>query len=299
MIIYGIIKSEKIQKKTGGLMINIGTHLSISKGFKAAANMALEMGSNTFQYFPRNPRGGAVKKLDDSDVEAFHKIVKENSFAPILCHAPYTYNFSSAKEEVRTFAREALRQDLERLELLPCNLYNFHPGSHTGLGVDKGIVHIIEILNENITDDITSTILLETMAGKGTEIGRSFEELARIIDGINHKDKIGVCMDTCHIFSAGYDIVNDLEGVLKEFDRIIGLERLKAIHLNDSLKPFGENKDRHAGIGEGLIGLDALLAFMKHPKLKNLPFYLETPYDEKGHAREIKMIKELLNEEVE
>ena len=294
MIIYGIIKSEKIQKKIGDLMINIGTHLSISKGFKVAANMALEIGGNTFQYFPRNPRGGAVKKLDDNDVKAFHEIVKENNFAPILCHAPYTYNLSSSKDEVRTFAREAFRQDLERLELLPCDLYNFHPGSHTGLGVDKGIEHIVEILNENITDDITSTVLLETMAGKGTEIGRSFEELARIIDGTKQKDQLGVCMDTCHIFSAGYDIVNDLDGVIEEFDRIIGLEKLKAIHLNDSLKPFGENKDRHAGIGEGLIGLDALLTFIKHPKLKDLPFYLETPYDEKGHAREIKMIKELL-----
>jgi deoxyribonuclease-4 len=277
-------------------MINIGAHLSISKGFKWAAQTALDIGSNTFQYFPRNPRGGAVKKLDEKDVREFIEIVENNDLVSVLCHAPYTYNLSSAKDEVREFAKNAFREDLERLEMLPCKLYNFHPGSHTGIGVDAGIEHIIDILNEIITDDISSTILLETMSGKGTEIGKTFEEIARVIDGVKQIDKIGVCLDSCHVFSAGYDIVNDLDGVLDEFDRIIGLDRLKGIHLNDSLKPFNDNKDRHVGIGEGEIGLEPLINMILHPKLKELPFYLETPYDEKGHEREIKMIKEIINE---
>ncbi len=277
-------------------MIIIGAHISIAKGFKVAAETAHEIGSNTFQYFPRNPRGGAIKDLDDEDVKIFYELVDTYQLKDILCHAPYTYNFSSAKEEVRKFAREAMREDLERLEKLPVSLYNFHPGSHTGIGVEMGTQYIIDIINEVLTDDISSTLLLETMAGKGTEIGRSFEELARIIEGINKKDAIGVCMDTCHIYSSGYDIINRLEDVLDHFDKIIGLDRLRGIHLNDSMKGFNENKDRHAGIGEGLIGLEKTLDFIDHPRLRHLPFYLETPHDEKGHEKEIALIKKKLIE---
>jgi deoxyribonuclease-4 len=277
-------------------MIIIGAHLSIAKGFAAAAKMAVEIDSNTFQYFPRNPRGGAIKALNQEDVKEFKKMVSEKKLQSILCHAPYTYNFSSNKDSVREFAKNAFREDLERLEELPVPYYNFHPGSHTGNGVDLGIAHIVSIMNQVITKDITSTILLETMSGKGSEIGKNFEELARIIDGVTQSDRIGICLDSCHVFSAGYDIVNDLDGVLDQFDKCIGLDRLKGIHLNDSMKPFNENKDRHAGIGEGEIGLNPLIEMMLHPKLKQLPFYLETPYDEKGHKEEIKMIKEILEE---
>lgn len=276
-------------------MINIGAHLSISKGFTKTAETALSIGSNTFQYFPRNPRGGSVKALDMEDVISFRDLIEKNNFAPILCHAPYTYNLCSATEDTRKFARMAFREDLERLELLPVNLYNFHPGSHVGLGVDKGIEYIVEILNDIVTEEITTFVLLETMSGKGSEIGSKFEELKRIIDGVKYSDKIGVCMDTCHVFSAGYDIVNNLDGVLDEFDKIVGLDRLKAIHLNDSMMPFGANKDRHAEIGKGEIGLDALVRFMTHPKLKHLPFFLETPLEDDGHKDEIKMIKELVD----
>ncbi|HBH12079.1 MAG: Apurinic endonuclease (APN1) [Clostridiales bacterium 38_11] len=275
-------------------MINIGAHLSISKGFTAAAKTAVAIDSNTFQYFPRNPRGGAIKKLDEEDVKGFFDTVKINNLSNILSHAPYTYNLSSNKEDVRRFARAAFREDLERLEFLPVNLYNLHPGSHTGNGIDIGIEYIVDMLNDIITDDITSTVLLETMSGKGSEIGSTFEELARIIDGVRQKDKMGVCMDSCHLFSAGYDIVNDLDGVLEEFDKVIGLDKLKGIHLNDSMKPFSENKDRHAGIGEGLIGLDPLISLITHPKLKRLPFYLETPFEVEGHKREIKLIKKII-----
>lgn len=275
-------------------MINIGAHLSITKGFASAANTALAIGGNTFQYFPRNPRGGSVKALDMNDILKFKEIIDENNFAPILCHAPYTYNLCSASEDTRSFARTALREDLERLELIPVHLYNFHPGSHVGQGVEKGIEQIAEILNEVVTEELTSFVLLETMAGKGTEIGSKFEELRSIIDKVKYNEKIGVCMDTCHVFSAGYDIVNDLDGVLDEFDRIVGLDRLKAIHLNDSMKPYADKKDRHAELGKGEIGMDALLSFITHPKLKDLPFFLETPLEDEGHKEEIKMLKEIL-----
>lgn len=278
------------------MMMIIGAHLSIAQGFEKATRSMLNIGGNTFQYFPRNPRGGAVKKYDEDDVINFKRMVNEHQVQHILCHAPYTYNFCSNKDEVRLFAKKSLREDLERLEFLPCELYNLHPGSHVGLGTEQGIKHLTDILNEVLTDDITSMVLLETMSGKGTEIGRTFEELACIIDGIRKPDQIGVCMDSCHVFSAGYDIVEDLEGVLEEFNKIIGLERLKGIHLNDSLKPFKSNKDRHAGIGKGLIGLEPLLSMLVHPLLRDLPFYLETPYDEAGHMEEITMIKEILCE---
>ncbi len=275
-------------------MIKIGAHLSITKGFYKTAQTALSIDSNTFQYFPRNPRGGGIKALDLEDVKKFKEFIEENNFAPILCHAPYTYNLCSATEDTRNFARMALRQDLERLELLPVHLYNFHPGSHVGLGIEKGIENIVEILNEVVTEEITSTILLETMSGKGSEVGSKFEELKSIIDGVKFGEKIGVCMDTCHIFSAGYDIVNDLDGVIDEFDKIVGLDRLKAIHLNDSMMPFGKNKDRHAEIGKGEIGLETLIRFITHPKLKDLPFFLETPLEDDEHREEIKMIKGLI-----
>lgn len=276
-------------------MINIGAHLSISKGYASACKKANSIGANTFQYFPRNPRGGKAKSLDTKDVENFVDLVKEYSFAPILCHAPYTYNLCSAKEEVRYFAKNAMREDLQKLELLPVHLYNFHPGSHVGQGVDIGINKIVEILNDIVTDDITSYVLLETMAGKGTEIGRSFDEISNIINRVEFKEKLGVCLDTCHVFCAGYDIVNDLDGVLNEFDKIIGLDKLKAIHLNDSMMPFGSNKDRHAEIGKGLIGKDALINILTHPLLKDIPFFLETPLDDDGHKEEIKYIKDLIN----
>lgn len=275
-------------------MINIGAHLSIAKGYTKAAKTALQINSNTFQYFSRNPRGGSVKAFDEKDVAEFKKIVEENDFAPLLCHAPYTYNLSSSNPKSREFARMAFRDDLDRLELLPCNLYNFHPGSHTGIGIEKGIELIVEILNEVITEEITSFILLEGMSGKGTEIGSKFEELSTIIERVNFSEKMGVVLDTCHLFSAGYDIVNSLDGVLEEFDNIIGLDKIKAVHLNDSMKPFGQHKDRHAGIGEGEIGIDAIIRFVTHPELKHLPFLLETPYDVDGHKREIELIKSLI-----
>lgn len=276
-------------------MINIGAHLSITKGFYKTAQTALSIDSNTFQYFSRNPRGGAIKELNLEDVAKFKEFIEENNFAPILCHAPYTYNLCSASEDTRDFARTALRQDLERLELLPVHLYNFHPGSHVGLGIEKGIEYIVEILNEVVTEEISSTLLLETMSGKGTEVGSKFEELKSIIDGVKYSEKIGVCMDTCHIFSAGYDIVNNLDAVIDEFDRIVGLDKLKAIHLNDSMMPFGKNKDRHAEIGKGEIGLETLIKVITHPKLKDLPFFLETPLEDEGHMEEIKMIKNLIS----
>lgn len=277
-------------------MINIGSHLSISKGYAHAANTAVKINGNTFQYFSRNPRGGSVKALNESDVEDFKRIVKENNFAPILCHAPYTYNLCSSNPNTREFAKRSIKQDLERLELLPCKLFNIHPGSHTGQGIEKGIELIVEILNDAITEDITSFVLLESMSGKGTEIGSKFIELKEIIDRVKYKEKMGVCLDTCHIFSAGYDIVNNLDEVIDEFDEIVGLDRLKAVHLNDSMNPFASNKDRHAGIGEGEIGLKALINFITHPKLKHLPFLLETPYDVEGHKREIELIKGIIGE---
>ncbi|WP_425449650.1 deoxyribonuclease IV [Dethiothermospora halolimnae] len=271
----------------------IGSHLSTAKGFKNMGKVAVAMKANTFQFFTRNPRGGKARKLDEKDIRGLKEIMDENNFGPILAHAPYTLNMCSKTDKTRDFARIAFKDDLERLEKLPCSLYNFHPGSHTGQGVEKGIEQIVEILNETIKEDTTTTILLEAMAGKGTEIGRNFEELKKIIDGVNYKGKMGVCIDTCHIFAAGYDIVNDLDGVLEEFDSIIGLDRLKGIHLNDSMKPFGSNKDRHAPIGEGEIGFDAIVNIVTHPKLKNLPFYLETPNDIEGYKREIEMLRKI------
>ena len=276
-------------------MLVIGPHITISKGFGKAAQIAVDMDANTFQFFTRNPRGGNAKAFDDKDIAKFQKIRKENNFGPLLAHAPYTMNLGGAKDDVYDFARRVIKEDIERMNSLGIEYMCFHPGSHVGGGIDFGIERIIKGLNEGITGNETLTILLETMSGKGTEIGYEFEQLRKIIDGVEHKERIGICLDTCHIFSAGYDIVNKLEEVLEDFDRIIGLDKLKAIHLNDSLMPFGAKKDRHAPLGEGEIGLNAIINILTHPKLKDLPFFLETPFDEEGHKKEIKMIRDILN----
>lgn len=273
-------------------MFTIGAHVSIAKGFKKAAQISVDIGANTFQFFSRNPRGGNAKEFNEKDMAAFQKIREENNFGKLLAHAPYTMNLAAANEDTYEFAKMVIREDVKRMDSIGVEYICFHPGSHVGGGVEEGTRKIIEGLNQAITGDENITVLLETMSGKGTEIGRSFEEIRAIIDGVEHNERMGVCMDTCHIFSAGYDIVNDLDGVLDEFDRVIGLDRLKTIHLNDSMMPFGKNKDRHAGIGEGEIGMKALLEVINHPKLRDIPFFLETPYDDEGHGREITMLKE-------
>lgn len=277
-------------------MLNIGCHLSASKGYKAMGKEALNIGANTFQFFTRNPRGSKAKEIDPKDVDALLEIIKENKFAKILAHAPYTLNACSADESTREFAVEIMADDLKRMEYLPNNLYNFHPGSHVKQGVDVGIQLITNMLNIVIKPEQTTTILLETMSGKGTEVGRSFEELKQILDGITLSDKMGICLDTCHVYDAGYDIVNDLDGVLDEFDKIIGLDKLYAIHLNDSKNPFSSHKDRHEKIGEGSIGKDAMVRIINHPKLRHLPFFLETPNELPGYEQEIKMLREAFNE---
>lgn len=275
-------------------MLNIGCHLSISNGFEAIGKQALEIGANTFQFFTRNPRGGSARKIEQSDVDALKSIMKENNFAKILAHAPYTMNLCSAKAETREFALNTLTDDLRRMEYLPNNLYNFHPGSHTGQGVEIGIQQITDALNTAMYEEMTTTVLLETMAGKGSEIGSRFEELKMIIDGVNLSDKIGVCLDTCHVFDAGYDIVENLEGVLEEFDKIIGINRLKAVHLNDSMNYLGCHKDRHQKIGQGALGLETFRKIINHQKLSELPFYLETPNEIDGYAEEIRLLKTMI-----
>ena len=252
---------------------------------------ALKLGADTFAFFTRNPRGGSAKEIRQEDVDKFLKIAKEGGFGKLVAHAPYTLNACAAREEVRTFAREAFADDLRRMEYIPGNYYNFHPGSHVGQGTEEGIRLISEMLNENLKKEQTTTVLLETMAGKGTEVGRTFEELQSIMEKVQLSDKLGVCLDTCHVWDAGYDIVNDLDGVLEEFDNIIGLDRLKAIHLNDSLNSCGSHKDRHAKIGEGQIGLDAIVRIINHDALKDLPFLLETPNELDGYAKEIELLK--------
>lgn len=270
----------------------IGPHITISKGFAKASEIAVSIGANTFQFFSRNPRGGNVKEFSPKDIEKFQKIRKENNFGPILAHAPYTVNLGGMKDDVYDFGKRAIKEDIERMNSIGIEYLCFHPGSHVGGGIEFGTKRIIDGLNEAIKGDETLTVLLETMSGKGSEIGFTFEQIKEIIDGVNHKERVGVCLDTCHIFSAGYDIVNDLDNVLDEFDRIIGLDKLKAVHLNDSMTEFNSKKDRHSVIGEGTIGLDAIINFVTHEKLKHLPFFLETPLDEEGHKEEIKMIKE-------
>lgn len=273
-------------------MLNIGCHLSVSKGFEAMGKTALAIGANTFQFFTRNPRGSKAKPIDPMDIERFLMMAKEHNFATLLAHAPYTLNACSADASTRQFALETMRDDLKRMEYLPNNLYNFHPGSHVKQGTEVGIRQIIDLLNEILTPQQTTTVLLETMAGKGTEVGRTFEELRAILDGVTLSDKMGICLDTCHIHDAGYNIIDDLDGVLDEFDRIIGLERLKAIHMNDSLNERASHKDRHAKIGEGKIGADALIRVINHPRLKGLPFFLETPNEPDGYAQEIAFLRE-------
>lgn len=270
----------------------IGCHLSSSKGYLAMGKTALSIGANTFQFFTRNPRGGKAKAVDPQDAAALMKLAEENNFGPLLAHAPYTMNPCAAEPRLLEFAEMVMTEDLQALEYLPGNLYNFHPGSHVKQGAEIGIEKIAAMLNRVLFAEQHTTVLLETMAGKGSEVGRSFEELAAILDKVQLQNKMGVCLDTCHIFDAGYDIVNSLDEVLTSFDKLIGLGRLKAIHLNDSLNTLGSKKDRHACIGAGNIGLEALTAVINHPALKNLPFYLETPNELPGYAAEIKLLRE-------
>ncbi|MDF2540435.1 MAG: apurinic endonuclease Apn1 [Herbinix sp.] len=277
-------------------MLNIGCHLSSSKGYEAMGKTALSIGANTFQFFTRNPRGSKARKLDLEDIEKFLKICRENGFVGFVGHAPYTLNACSAEERPREFAREVMEDDIRRMEHMPNNYYNFHPGSHGGQGVEVGIQLITNTLNEIIQPNQTTIILLETMAGKGTEVGGTFEELSQILDGVKYQDKMGVCLDTCHIYDAGYDIVNDLEGVLQEFDQIIGLDKLYAIHLNDSIHGHGSRKDRHEKLGEGHMGIKTFEEIINHPKLRHLPFVLETPNELDGYAAEINVLKELFRE---
>lgn len=272
-------------------MIYIGSHVSSSKGFLAMGKITQKLGGNTFAFFTRNPRGGAAKEIDMQDVNALIDFMKVNEFGPLVAHAPYTMNVCAAKEDIRKFSKDMLKDDIQRMECLPGNYYNFHPGSHVGQGEDVGIALIVEALNEALTKEQSTIVLLETMAGKGSEVGRNFEELKRIIDQVEYSDKLGVCLDSCHIWDGGYDIVDRLDEVLQEFDQIIGLERLKAIHFNDSMNPCGAHKDRHEKIGEGHLGLEAMKRIACHPLLQGKPFILETPNEDEGYAREIAMIK--------
>lgn len=273
-------------------MLNIGCHLSASKGFMNMGKEAVMISANTFQYFSRNPRGSKAKEIDVEDIEKFKKFAKENNFVTILAHAPYILNPCSSNEENRILALEIMQDDLRRMEYIPNQMYNFHPGSHTGQGVETGINQIADMLNKLLTKEQTTTVLLETMAGKGSEVGSKFEEIKAIIDKTELKEKIGVCLDTCHVYDAGYDIVNNLDGVLDEFDKIIGLQYLKAIHLNDSKNPFASHKDRHECIGSGSIGIQAFEKIINHPKLKHLPFYLETPNELEGYKKEIEILRD-------
>lgn len=277
-------------------MLNIGCHLSASKGYLNMAKTAASIDANTFAFFTRNPRGGAAKDIDENDVKAFLEFTAQNNFATLVAHAPYTLNACSDKTETREFALNTMRDDLMRMEYTPNQYYNFHPGSHMKQGADAGIEMIAKQLNDVLTEDMTTTVLLETMAGKGSEVGRSFEELRQIIDAVKLNDKLGICFDTCHVYDAGYNIVDDLDGVLNEFDRIIGIDRLKAIHMNDSKNPFESHKDRHEKIGEGSIGFDTMVSIINHPKLQNIPIILETPNELDGYAKEIKMLRDAYKE---
>lgn len=273
-------------------MLYIGNHTISSKGYKKMAQQMIKNGGNTFAFFTRNPRGGNAKAIDEKDVEEFLQLAGAHGFGKIVAHAPYTMNCCAAKEDLRDFARNTMADDLKRMEYTPGNYYNFHPGSHVGQGAETGIQKIAEILNDVLTEEQTTTVLLETMAGKGSEVGRNFQEIRSILDLVEKDHKMGVCLDTCHVWDGGYDIVHDLDGVLKEFDQVIGLSRLKAIHLNDSLNGMGSHKDRHAKIGEGEIGLEALVRVIRHPALAEIPFILETPNDDAGWTREIAVLRE-------
>ena len=274
-------------------MLKIGCHLSASKGYLNMGKEALSINANTFQFFTRNPRGSKAKELDLKDIEEYKKLAEEKNFATILAHAPYILNPCSSNEQNRILAFELMQDDLKRLEHIPNQMYNFHPGSHTGQGIEVGIEQISQMLNKLLTAEQTTTVLLETMAGKGSEVGSKFEELRAIIDRVELKEKMGVCLDTCHVNDAGYDVVNNLDGVLEEFDKIIGIEKLKAIHLNDSKNPLSSHKDRHECIGEGHIGIEAFERIINHPQLRNLPFYLETPNELEGYKKEIEILRNL------
>lgn len=273
-------------------MLNIGNHISSAGGFSGMGKEAISLDANVFAFFTRNPRGGRAKKIDQDDIDKFNAFCTENNMGKLIAHAPYTLNACSNKEDLRLFAKETMLDDLKRMEYIPGNYYNFHPGSHVGQGVEEGIGQIAECLNAVLTPRQNTIILLETMAGKGTEIGSSFEQLKSIIDKVEFKDKVGIRLDTCHIFDAGYDIVNNLDNVIRDFDNIIGLEKLKAVHLNDSKNPMGSHKDRHEKIGKGYIGLDAFVKVINHPELRKLPFILETPNDHDGYAAEIKLLRD-------
>ena len=272
-------------------MFYIGSHISSSKGYAAMGRQAIKLGASTFAFFTRNPRGGKAKEIKETDVQKYLEIAEEQKFGPIVAHAPYTLNACAAKEDLRVFARETMADDLQRMEYIPGNYYNFHPGSHVGQGAEIGIEKIAEVLNNVLFPEQTTTVLLETMAGKGSEVGRSFEEIRAILDCVKLQEKMGVCLDTCHVWDAGYDIVHDLDGVLQEFDRVIGLDRLKAIHINDSMNPLGAHKDRHEKIGQGNIGLETFVRIINHPDLCHLPFVLETPNDDDGWTQEIAMLR--------
>lgn len=273
--------------------MTIGAHLSSSKGYTAMLMQAKEIGANTFQFFTRNPRGGAAKDIDEEDVAEFLSLMKSENFPVILAHAPYTLNCCSSNPQTRNFALNTFADDLKRMEYTPNQLYNFHPGSHVGQGEEVGITLIADTLNKVLFPEMTTTVLLETMAGKGSEVGKTFQQLKAIIDAVELDEHLGVCLDTCHVNDAGYDIVNNLDAVVDEFDSVIGLDRLKAIHLNDSKNPLSSHKDRHEKIGEGYIGIEAIERIINHPALKNLPFFLETPNDIDGYAKEIKQLREL------
>ena len=277
-------------------MLKIGCHISSAGGFLAMGKRAAEIGAGTFQFFTRNPRGGAAKPIDPGDVEAYLKYAGQHGISQILAHAPYTLNPCAAKDNVRSFAFETMADDLKRMELIPGSMYNLHPGSHVGQGVDIGIEKIAEVLNTVMWADMGTVVLLETMAGKGSEVGGRFEEFAEIIKRSDYPDKLGVCLDTCHVYDGGYDIVSNLDGVLDEFDRIIGIEKLCAIHLNDSKNQFSSHKDRHEVIGGGFLGLDAFGRIINHSALRNLPFYLETPNELPGYAAEIALLKGMYTE---
>lgn len=287
-----MLRKKEILMSTAKSPLYIGNHTTSSKGYTRMARQMIANEGNTFAFFTRNPRGGRAKEIDPEDVRKFLELTEEYKFGKIVAHAPYTLNACAAKENIREFARETMADDLKRMEWTPGNYYNFHPGSHVGQGAEAGVRMIAEMLNEVLTEDQTTTVLLETMSGKGTEMGRNFEELRQILDLVEKKNKMGICLDTCHVWDGGYDIVNDLDGVLEEFDRIIGLEKLKAIHLNDSLNDLGSHKDRHARIGEGRIGLEALVRVIRHPRLEGIPFILETPNDDEGWAAEIRNLRE-------
>lgn len=275
-------------------MIYIGNHLSSSGGFEEMGKNAIKLGADTFAFFTRNPRGGKAKDMDEKDVAALVDILKEQHFGPLVAHAPYTMNLCSDKPDIRKFAKDMLADDLKRMEYLPGNFYNFHPGSHVGQGEEAGIDMIVEALNEVLFPEMRTTVLLETMAGKGSEIGRNFQELRTIIHRVEQKEKLGVCLDTCHVWDGGYDIVSDLDGVLEEFDKVIGLDRLCAIHMNDSMNPLGAHKDRHEKLGDGSIGLEVLEKVVTHPLLQGKPFILETPNDDAGYAKEIAWVRSVM-----